>query len=89
MRFLINLMYYFEKYNAEQFLLKGNVRLRLLPEELFQLPDINNAVVTCFKLYVQDIRYTSVKELTGSFCRFFFVLLFYQFQTCEVITGSD
>jgi hypothetical protein len=54
-----------------------------------QLPDINNAVVTCFKLYVQDIRYTSVKELTGSFCRFFFVLFFYQFQICEVITGSD
>lgn len=37
MHFLINLMYYFEKYNAEQFLLKGNVRLRLLPEELFSV----------------------------------------------------
>lgn len=47
MHFLINFMYYFEKYNADQFLLKGNVRLRLLPEELFS--------VAGYKLYSCDL----------------------------------
>ena len=37
MHFLINLMYYFEKYNADQFLLKGNVRLSSLLEDLFSI----------------------------------------------------
>ena len=89
MHFLINLMYYFEKYNADQFLLKGNVDSGSWRKSCSQLPDINNTVVTCFKLYVQDIRYTSFKELTGNFSRFFFLLYLNQFQICEVIIWSD
>lgn len=85
MHFLINLMYYFEKYNADQFLLKGNVRLRLLPEELFSIAGDKQYSCDLFKLYVQDIRYTSFKELTGNFSRFFFLLYLNQFQICEVI----
>ena len=50
MHFLINLMYYFEKYNADRFLLKGNVRLRLLPEELFSVAGYKQCSCDLFQI---------------------------------------
>ena len=43
-------MYYFEKYNADRFLLKGNVRLRLLPEELFSVAGYKQCSCDLFQI---------------------------------------
>lgn len=60
----------------------------LLPEELFSIAGDKQYSCDLFKLYVQDIRYTSVKELTGCFCRFFFVLFFINSRSVKLLSDQ-